>query len=146
MNDQQPGRSSDQVVTVARIIHFAIVGGLVLVFGVFFYLQPLTSTGFPAETARLLRIIGYLTLAASALAALVMRGRIAPPGGDEDIDRWWTEQIPKAIVVWAVAEGGGLVALVIGWIIADMTLFALGAAVALALLFVTRPGRLQSSI
>ena len=51
MNAQQSGRSSDQVVTVARIIHFAIAGGLVLVFGVFFYLQPLMSSGsVPATT------------------------------------------------------------------------------------------------
>ncbi|UCF19062.1 MAG: hypothetical protein JSU87_14190 [Gemmatimonadota bacterium] len=146
MNVPQSGQGREQVLTVARIIHAAIVAGLVLVFAVFFYLQRLMPTGFPDETARVLRIVGYLTLAAAALGTLFMRGRIAPAGQDENLDRWWTEQMPKAVSIWAVAEGGGLAALVIGWIIGDMTLFAVGAGVALALLFVTRPGRLQASI
>ena len=45
-----------------------------------------------------------------------------------------------------LAEAGGLGAMVLGWLTGDTNLLALGAAVALALLFVSRPSRLQSEI
>ncbi len=74
----------------------------------------------------------------------MLRGRIVPPKHGSDLGEWWTANLPKAVVVWAMAEGGGLAALVLGWISGDTTLMALGAAVGLALLFVNRPARLQS--
>jgi hypothetical protein len=144
MNKQQPVLNAERVGTVARVIHGAIVGGLAVAFAVFLYLQSRAALEFPDRASNLLRLIGYAILASAVLASLVMRGRITPPGSGETVNEWWTVNLEKAVVCWALAEGGGLAALILGWVIGDTTLLALGTAVGLALLFVTRPGRLQA--
>jgi hypothetical protein len=73
-----------------------------------------------------------------------VRGRITPRRRDVAPGEWWSENLPKAVVVWALAEAGGLVGIILGWIIGDATLLALGAAVSLALLVTSRPARLES--
>ncbi len=144
MNKQQPVLNAERVGTVARVIHGAIVGGLAVAFAVFLYLQGRASLEFPDQASNLLRLIGYAILASAVLVSLVVRGRITPPGSGEAVNEWWTVNLEKAVVCWALAEGGGLAALILGWVIGDTTLLALGTAVGLALLFVARPGRLQA--
>jgi len=144
MNKQQPVLNAERVGTVARVIHGAIVGGLAVAFAVFLYLQGRASLELPDQANNLLRLIGYVILASAVLVSLVVRGRITPPGSGEAVNEWWTVNLEKAVVCWALAEGGGLAALILGWVIGDTTLLALGTAVGLALLFVTRPGRLQA--
>jgi hypothetical protein len=144
MNEHRPVLNSERVGTVARVIHGAIVGGLAVAFAVFLYLQSRASLEFPDRASRMLRLIGYGILASAVLASLVVRGRIEPPSSGDAVNEWWTVNLEKAVVCWALAEGGGLAALILGWVIGDTTLLALGTAVGLALLFVTRPGRLQT--
>ncbi|UCC72521.1 MAG: hypothetical protein JSV86_19515 [Gemmatimonadota bacterium] len=145
MNEQPPRPEREKVGTVARIIHGAIAGGLALVFAVFLYLRSQAVIEFPAERARGLRLAAYLVLGAAILAAQLLRGRITQPRHGADLSDWWTGSLPKAVVIWAVAEAGGLTSIVLGWLIADTSLLALGVAVGLALLFVSRPSRLESS-
>jgi hypothetical protein len=146
MSEQSPVLSPEKAGTIARVIHGAISGGLVLVFAVFVYLQRQLAIEFPAEGARVVRIAGYTLLAAAILGAQFLRGRLTSPRSGEDLSGWWTLNLPKAVVVWALAEGGGLGTIVLGWVIGDTTLLALGGAVALALLFVSRPSRLERTI
>ncbi len=146
MDEQHSAPEPEEADTVAKIIHGAIIGALVVAFAIFLYLQRAVGLDFPAQAARALRFAGYIVLAAAVLGSLFVRGRIKPPAPGTDVGRWWTDVMPQAVVVWALAEGGGLTAIVLGWIIDDMTLLALGTAVALALLFVTRPGRLRSEV
>lgn len=144
MDEEHQTVQPENADTVAKIIHGAIIGGLVIALAVFLFLQRAVGQEFAAGIGRGLRIAGYALLATAAVGALLVRGRIKPPAGGADLGRWWTDVMPQAVVVWALAEGGGLTAMVLGWIIGDTTLLALGAAVGLALLFVTRPGRLRS--
>ncbi len=135
-----PGRA-----TIARIIHATILMGLVVAFGVFIFLQGQLATEFPVEIARIIRPIAYVVLIASGVASLAFRGRIPPRRGGV-VEDWWAVSLPRAVLVWAIAEGGSLAAMVLGWIMGDTTLLTLAAAAGLAVLFVSRPGRLQSEI
>ncbi len=146
MNDRGPAIDPARVGTIVRVIHAAISAGLVIVFGVFLYLQALTVPGLAAGTARGLRIAAYALLVLAVLVSGLLRGRIAPRGRDVEPAQWWTANLPGAIAVWALSEAGGLGAMTLGWLIGDTTLLALGAAVGLALLFVNRPGRLQREL
>ncbi|MGD8699370.1 MAG: hypothetical protein PVJ43_08775 [Gemmatimonadales bacterium] len=144
MNDQGPGTDSAKIAMTARVIHAAISGGVVIVFAVFLYLRNQSSLQLASEAGQTLRIVGYLLLAGGVLASGMLRGRVAPRRRGADLDEWWTNNLPRAVIVWAVAEGGGLAAMVMGWLTGDTTLLALGAALPLALLFTSRPSRLSS--
>jgi len=143
MNEQRPAGPAARIAMTARIIHAAISSGVVIVFAVFLYLRNQSGLQNPAETGQTLRIVGYLLLAGGVLASGMLRGRIPPRRRGSDLDEWWTQSLPRAVVVWAVAEGGGLAAMVMGWLVGDTTLLALGAALPLALLFTSRPSRLS---
>ncbi len=144
MDEQHPAAQPESADTVAKIIHGAILGGLMIALAAFLFLQQAVGQEFAGGIGRGLRIAGYGLLATAGVGSLLVRGRIKPPARGADPSRWWTDVMPQAVVVWALAEGGGLTAMVLGWVIGDTTLLALGAAVGLALLFVTRPGRLRS--
>lgn len=144
MNEQRPAGVAAKIAMTARIIHAAISSGVVIVFAVFLYLHNQSSLQYPAEAGRKLRIVGYFLLAGGVLASGMLRGRVAPRRRGTDLDEWWIQNLPRAVVVWAVAEGGGLAAMVMGWLVGDTTLLALGAALPLALLFTSRPNRLSS--
>ncbi len=146
MNEQPPVVNREHAGTLARIIHGAIAGGLAVAFAVFLYLRSQMAVEFPEAGTRSLRLVGYVMLGAAILLAQMLRGRIRPAGRAEDVSRWWTENLPKAVIVWAVAEGGSLGALVVGWVIGDATLLAFAVAVGLALLFVGRPSRLERTL
>lgn len=141
MSEQRPILEPNKIAMVARIIHAAISSGVVIIFAVFLFLHNQSSLA--SEAGRVLRIVGYLALAGGVLASVMLRKRVAPRRRGTDLVAWWGENLPQAIVVWGLAEGGGLVAMVIGWLIGDTTLLALGAALPLALLFTSRPGRLS---
>jgi hypothetical protein len=146
MSEQPPAVNPEKVGTLARMIHGAVAGGLAIAFAVFLYLRSQLAIEVSEAGARGLRLVGYVMLGAAILVAQFLRGRIKPPGRAEEISEWWTENLPGAVIVWAVAEGGSLGAIVVGWLIGDTTLLAFGVAVGLALLFVSRPSRLERTL
>jgi hypothetical protein len=146
MTEQQRPKSVPGSATTARIIHAAITAGVVILFAVFLFLRTRMSSEFPAETAGILKLVAGAVLVASGFASNLVRSRIPAPTAGSSRDEWWRANQPKAVVCWAIAEGGGLAALAIGWLIGNTTLLALGAGVALALLFVSRPEALEGSV
>ena len=150
MTEQQRPANVPSPATTARIIHAAITAGVVILFAVFLFLRTRMRPEFPAETAGILKWVAVAVLVASAFGSYLVRSRIpapAPaPASGSGRDEWWKAVQPKAVVCWAIAEGGGLAALAVGWITGNTTLMALGAGVALAMLFVSRPGALEGSV
>lgn len=112
---------------------------------VFAFLRGQVGLDAAPETVRILKIVGYAAAFSGVVMAGMLRGRIAPRPGDMELGAWWIGNLPKAVVVWALTEGGGLTGMVFGWLLGDVTLLTLSAAAALAGLFVTRPGRLQGT-
>ena len=144
MTEQRPQNAPSPAKT-SRIIYAAIIIGIVTLFGVLLYLRTATSPEIPDQTAGILKWVALGALVASAIISYMLRSRIPLPGSGIDRDTWWVANQPKAVASWAVAESGGLVAIVVGWLIGNTTVMALGAGVALALLFVSRPGALEGA-
>jgi hypothetical protein len=144
MTEQNPSSTLSAAKTV-RIIHAAISVGIATLFGVFLFLRTGGSTDLSGQVAGILKWVAYVGLAASLVASYGVRGRIPVPPSGTDLDQWWKANQPKAVVSWAIAESGGLLAIVVGWLTASTTLMALGAGAALALLFVSRPGALEGA-
>ena len=144
MSEQRSANSPSYAKTI-RIIHAAISVAIVTLFGVFLYLRTATQTEFPAQMVGILKWFAVAVLVASAIASYTVRGRIPVPPSGADRDLWWKTNQPKAVASWAIAESGGLFAIVVGWLTGNPTLMALGAGAALALLFVSRPSALEGA-
>lgn len=126
-----------------RVVHAAIMGGVVIVYAALAFLGGTVTA--PDETVRhVLRITGYASIAIAYVAGKALRDRIAATDHTQPADRWWSAHRGKAVALWAVLEGGGMVPIVIGFLTADRLLAGLGAAASLVLLFVTRPSVLAS--
>lgn len=143
MNERPSTHDIQSPGTVARIVHAAISAGLLIVFLVFVFLATGGEGPSVSDGGRPLQIIAYALIVLAVICTQVIRGRIPRPDAGAGADEFWMSHMSKALMLWAVAESGGLATLVLGWIVGDTTLMALGAAVGLALLFVHRPGRLQ---
>jgi hypothetical protein len=143
MNQQRSVIDPAKTVTTARVLHGAVMAGIAIAFAVFLYLRSVAPE-MASDTGRVMRILGYVILVVPVLGSGLARGRITPRRRGEDLAEWWAASISGAMLVWALAEAAGLGAMVLGWLTGDTNLLALGAAVALALLFVNRPSRLQS--
>ncbi len=143
--EQRPSLDLEKVGLMVRIVHGALMLGLATFFAVALFLQSGLAIELEPTSARPFKIAGYAVLVTLLLVSGMARGRLAPPPRGADLNLWWAENLPKAIVVWALAEGAGLAGLTLGMVSGDTTLLALAAAAALAVLFVNRPGRLESA-
>ncbi len=135
---------------IARVVHGAIAAGIVLMTGIFLYLGTVSASEFARTTGPAIRLTGYAALIAVIVVTRVLKGHIVPAAAGAagaagaDLGDWWATNLRKAIILWAVAEGGGLTALVLGFVARDRLVIVAGAVVALVVLYVTRPGSLQS--
>lgn len=128
---------------VARIVHGAIVAGLILVFAVLSFLLGALETGLDSGTARILVVAGYVVLVGDFVVAKFLRDRIqaGPPGADPD--DWWRERLGLAITLWAVLEAAGLIPIMLGFVAGDRILQAVAIAVSVVFLYLTRPSALE---
>ncbi|NIR46364.1 MAG: hypothetical protein GWN99_18135 [Gemmatimonadetes bacterium] len=145
MTDQRPALGHRPQAT-ARIVHAAIMVGVLVVFGVFLFLRARMDPLAAGLATPILKWVGLGILAIAALVSYTIRARIPGPTANISREQWWADHFGTALVSWAVAEGGGLAAIILGWLAENSTVMAAGAAVALALLFVTRPGALEGAV
>lgn len=144
MSEQHPANRSPDPKLVARIIHLAIAAGLLVFFAVFLYLREYgAGLGVSGEDARIGRMAVYVLLVVTIGVVFYLRARIPARNREVRPEAWWTANLPRAVVVWAIAEACGLAAIVVGWLTASPDLTVLGAALGLGLLFISRPGRLE---
>ncbi|MGH7630354.1 MAG: hypothetical protein ACREOF_13430 [Gemmatimonadales bacterium] len=126
----------------ARIIHIALVFGLMLATGVLLAARaaaPAIGDAAPAP-AVLLPVLLAVAVTAAAVA-LVLKARIPGPTAGMTDDAWWTANLRRAIPVWALLESAALVGAVFYFIgVGPAGLIV--AAAALALLVANGPGRL----
>ncbi len=115
--------------------------------GIFLYLGTVSASEFARTTGPAIRLTAYAALITVIVVTRVLKGHIVPAAAGAagaDLGDWWATNLRKAIILWAVAEGGGLTALVLGFMARDRLVIVAGAVVALVILYVTRPGSLQS--
>ena len=89
----------------ARIIHAALVLGVVMFWAVAWYVG--TSTSLPVSAIPNRRVLYIGLVAVSAIlfgAAAYTAGRLTPPHAGVPRDEWWRANLGRAIGVWALVE------------------------------------------
>jgi hypothetical protein len=136
-------RATPGTAQAVRIIHAALVAGVLLAGGTFAFMVRVR--GHAPEGGETLGIvlpavgIGLLLVSAS-----VLRRRVPERSSQQSSDGYWAavENRGAAILLWAVTEGAALVSLV-GYFLSGAPAGAAVAVVALAALILYRPSRLE---
>lgn len=125
-----------------RILHGALVGGLVVAGATFTILLRVQGPfGAPSTVGLILTGIAVGSL---ALAVMVFRRKVPERAPGQSPDAYWSaaETRGAAIVLWAVIESAGLLSL-IGWLQTGELAPVAVAALAAGLLILVRPARLE---
>jgi hypothetical protein len=97
----------------ARIIHAALVFGVILFLGIALFVganSPIPASALPDR-----RVLYLGLFAASAVlfsAAMYTAARLTPPGPGVSQDEWWRTNLGLAIGIWALVEGPAILGLV----------------------------------
>lgn len=89
----------------ARIIHAALVLGVMLFWAVAWYVGTRTSLPVSAVPDRRVLYFGLFLVSAVLFgAAMYTAGRLTPPGAGTSQDDWWRANLPRVIGIWALVE------------------------------------------
>jgi hypothetical protein len=97
----------------ARIIHGALVSGVLLFWVVAWYVgraSPVPADALPDR--RVLYISLFVVSAVLFGAAIFTANRLSQPTPGASQDDWWRVNLGKAIVIWALVEAPALLGLV----------------------------------
>lgn len=125
----------------ARLIHLALMAGIVLFTVVTALLGPPARPAGAAMSPMLLRVATFAGAAAAFVAAFILRTRITG-GAPADPERFWQGNFTRAIVVWALLEAPCLLGTVVYYVTGDPLTLAI-TATGLLLFVVMAPGRLE---
>ncbi len=126
----------------ARIIHAALVLGVMLFWTVAWYVGASTSMPISAIPNRRALYVGLAVVSAILFgAAVYTAGRLTPPRPGVSQDEWWRTNLPRAIGIWALVEAPAILGTVAYFVTHDFrTLIA--PFVGLLLFVNYRPSRL----
>lgn len=97
----------------ARIIHLALVAGVLLFLAVVWWIGRERSVPTEALPDRkVLYIAVFLVSAASFSAALFFCNRLDSRAPTETTDDWWRRNQGRAMIIWALVEGPALFGIV----------------------------------
>ncbi|HEX2251296.1 MAG TPA: hypothetical protein VHH32_13195 [Gemmatimonadales bacterium] len=89
----------------ARIIHSALVFGVLLFYGIAWYVGSRTSLPVSAVPDRRVLYLGLFLFGAVLFgAAVYTAGRLTPPSSGASEDEWWRANLARAIGVWTLVE------------------------------------------
>jgi hypothetical protein len=89
----------------AKIIHAALVLGILLFYAVAWYVGSQTSMPVSAVPERKVLYLGLFLMSAIVFgAAAHMAGRLTPAAPGTSQDDWWRANLGRAIVVWSLIE------------------------------------------
>ncbi len=98
--------------TNARIVHAALVTGVLTICVVAWYLGRAAMPVPALPDRRILYIALFLVSATLFGAAMFMANRLGRPGPGASQDEWWRVNLGKAVVIWALIEAPTLLGLV----------------------------------
>lgn len=124
----------------ARIIHVALVSGVVLASGGLLAVRATGRAGLAPAPPALLPALIVVALT-TVTAAFFLKARIPARGSGTSDDAWWAANLHRAIPVWALLESAALAGAVFYFIGVGQAGLIVTAA-ALALLVANGPGRL----
>jgi hypothetical protein len=89
----------------ARIIHAALVLGVMLFYAVAWYVGTKTSMPVSAVPDRRVLYLGLFLVSAVLFgAAVYTAGRLTPPAPGTSQDDWWRVNLGRAIGIWTLVE------------------------------------------
>ena len=89
----------------ARIIHTALVLGVVMFYAAAWYIGTKTSMPISAVPERRVLYLGLFLISAIVFgAAAYSASRLTPPGPGTSQDDWWRANFGRAIVIWGLIE------------------------------------------
>jgi hypothetical protein len=89
----------------ARIIHAALVSGVMLFCGAAWYIGSNTSLPISAVPSRRVLYLGLILVSGVLFgAATYTAGRLTPPAAGVSQDDWWRANLTRAVGVWALVE------------------------------------------
>jgi hypothetical protein len=89
----------------AKIIHAALVLGVVLFWAVAWYVGTSTSMPISAIPNRPMLYAGLAAVSAVLFgAAMYTAGRLTPPHPGVSQDEWWRVNLGRAVGIWALVE------------------------------------------
>jgi hypothetical protein len=127
----------------AQLVHFGLVLGIVMIVLLFSFVRPALGVEQMDELTTVFRIVAILLLFVTVMAMRLARSRIEPIRSRDERDIWWQANLPKAIVVWALADGAAIVGAVFWLLTGDYVILAVVTGVALALLLMHRPALME---
>lgn len=98
--------------TNARIVHAALVTGVLTFCVVAWYLGRAAMPAVALPNRRVLYIALFLVSATLFGAAMFMANRLGRPWPGASQDEWWRVNLGKAVVIWALIEAPTLLGLV----------------------------------
>lgn len=90
---------------VARIIHTALVVGVLVILAALYALRGAVTVAVEGDTWTIVRYVSLTALILIGVVVYHLRVRIPAIGVDEDRDAWWAANAQRVIVLWVVAEG-----------------------------------------
>jgi hypothetical protein len=94
----------------ARIIHAALLLGVLLFLGTAWYIGTNSSMPAAALPERRVLYLGLFVVSAGLFgAAMYTAARLTPPGPGVSQDEWWRANLGRAIGIWALVEAPALV-------------------------------------
>jgi hypothetical protein len=89
----------------ARIIYSALVIGVLLFYGIAWYVGSKTSLPVSAVPDRRVLYVGLFLFSAVLFgAAVYSAARLTPPSAGVSKDEWWRVNLARAIGVWTLVE------------------------------------------
>jgi putative copper export protein len=89
----------------ARIIHGALMVGVMLFYGVAWYVGSKTSMPISAVPDRRLLYLGLFFISAVLFgAAVYTAGRLTRPNAGLSQDEWWRANLARAVGIWTLVE------------------------------------------
>ena len=97
----------------ARIIHAALVLGVMLFLGTALYVGSNSSMPASALPDRRVLYLGLFVVSAVLYgAAMYTAARLTPPGPGISQDEWWRANLGRAIGIWALVEAPAILGMV----------------------------------
>jgi len=129
----------------ARIIHAALILGVIIFYAAAWFIGTKTSLPVSAMPDRRILYVGLFLVSAVLFAAAgYTAGRLTPPSSGTTQDEWWRINLGRSIVVWALVEAPTVLGTAAYLLTHDFrTLIATLAG--LLLLVNYRPGRLSEA-
>jgi len=125
---------------VVKIIHAALMAGVILFLLVAAVMRRRGGAVAAGQLGPVLTYVGLGVLAGALVLVRILPRPDPAPAPGQAADQWWTASQSRLIVLWAVTEGACLLNAMV-WFITQARVSLGAAALALAVLFVLRPGR-----